>query len=155
MYFYFVFSIKAQVKHNFCRKRELKNCFSSYSVKKLALLKNVLMWERNGAAAPQPPLSVSLSLCLCLSLSISRSRSRTTPLFPLNIQLQNCIIKQLRFGSADARVRALMAAWVLHDDELANAFLANRSNFGLVEVLKGRSISVTENGLHLNIQLNP
>ncbi|KAH3736540.1 uncharacterized protein LOC127850969 [Dreissena polymorpha] len=51
----------------------------------------------------------------------------------------------------NARIRALAAAWARHDYELANAFLQNKDNFGLLEVLKavtlldsGRQIRVLE-----------
>lgn len=35
-----------------------------------------------------------------------------------------------------AKARALAAAWSRHDKELADGFLKDRSNFGVVEVLK-------------------
>lgn len=51
----------------------------------------------------------------------------------------------------NARVRALAAAWARHDYDLAEAFLKNRDNFGLNEVLKaltlldsGRQVRVLE-----------
>ena len=52
---------------------------------------------------------------------------------------------------SDARIRALAAAWARNDYDLSEAFLQNRSLFGLVEVLKaltlldsGRQIRVIE-----------
>ena len=39
-----------------------------------------------------------------------------------------------------SRVRALAAAWARKDQPLAKAFLANRTAFGLVEVLKALNL---------------
>lgn len=40
----------------------------------------------------------------------------------------------------DARIRALAAAWARHDYSLADAFLQNKDNFGVNEVLKALSL---------------